>query len=267
MAEVSYSVRAVERTLAILKCFSPAHTEHTYQDIAQETGIPESTAFKLMKLLTQEGFLSEVDKGVFRIGLEMYRLGSLYITDKSLVQTAQPWLRELADRTGMTANLGVRHDADNSRILIEQGTSPLSLSTRLGENMPYTSSALAKALVLDLPLEELERILPPPPWAALTKNTITTMPQFIKELALSRERGYTVDNEEGVLGNRCFGAPVYDASGEIVAAISVTGTTLEATPEAEPCIVQQLIEIAHCISEELGYQRVEPAPQVKGVRS
>lgn len=258
MSEVSYSVRAVERTLAILKCFNLNRSERSYQEIAREIGVPESTVFKLMKLLAQEGFLSEVDKGVFRIGLQMYRLGSLYITDKSLVQTARPWLRKLADQTGMTANLGVRHNADNSRILIEQGTSPLSLSTRLGESMPYTSSALAKALVLDLPPDELERILPPPPWPSLTKTSITSLPQLIEELSLSRERGYTVDNEEAVPGNKCFGAPVRDASGEIVAAISVTGTTLEATPEAEPWIVQQVIEVARCISEELGYQCVEP---------
>lgn len=255
MAEVSYSVRAVERALIILKSFNTTRTECTYQDIAHETGIPESTTFKLMKLLAQEGFLSEGDRsGSFRIGIEMYRLGCLYVADKSLIQTARPWLRRLADQTGMTANLGVRHHAENTRILIEQGTSPLSLSTRLGEFMPYTSSALAKALVLDLSPDELEQILPPQPWRTLTAKSITSPQQLIEELDLSRERGYTIDDEEAVEGIKCFGAPLRDANGEIIAAISVTGTSLETNEETEPLIIQRVVDIARRISQELGHQ-------------
>lgn len=255
MDKVKYSVRAVDRVLRILRSFSPEKPERGYLDIAQETQIPSSTVFKLMSILVEQGFLEDAGgSGRYRIGLEAYRVGCLYLVDKPLLDVAGHWLEKLVERLGMTANLGIREHNAAVRVLIKQGTSPLSLTMRLGEHVPFHTSALGKALILDMEHTELAQAIPPPPWPKYTSNSIVDIQQIYENLSQSRERGYTLDNEEGGIGIRCVGAPIRNGQGEIIAAISVTGTTIEANDEALPEIAQAVQEIALSISEEFGFQ-------------
>jgi IclR family KDG regulon transcriptional repressor len=261
MTKVKYSIRAVERVLNILKSFSVDHPERGYLEVAEETDIPSSTVFKLMNILAQEGFLEESASGRYCIGREAFRLGNLYLSNKSLVDIVNPWLQELAQRLGFTSSLGILEQGSSVTILTRLGTSPLSLSRDrlVGERSPLHLSALGKALVMDLGADELRQLLPPSPWPQVTPNSITNVDQLVENLSEARESGCTRDEEETSIGMRCVGCPIRDHRGRIAAAISVSATTIEVTDDSLPRIMETVKEIATNISVDLGYQPERPA--------
>jgi IclR family transcriptional regulator, acetate operon repressor len=89
----------------------------------------------------------------------------------------------------------------------------------------------------------------------LTGKTITSLPALRNELATIRKRGYAVDDEEHVVGVRCIASPVFDETGEVVAAVSVTGAMSRIERERVPQLGQMVVRAAGIISVELGVNR------------
>ena len=256
--KVNYSVRAVERTLRILRSFGTGNSTKTYEEIAKETDIPVSTAFKISQVLVREGFLElDADRSLYRIGLEAFRVGNCYLDGKALIEAASTWLDKLVERVGLSANLGMREGSTVVAVLSKPGTTRLRLTIPPGQSVPIYQAALGKALVQEFQDAELSLLLPPPPWPQATSNSITDLAQLRKDLQESRERGYTLDNEEGSIGIRCVGVPIRDHSGRIVAAASVSATTIEMTKQALPAIIQAVIDTGNGISVEMGFHPKE----------
>jgi len=252
-----YSVLAVERALSIIKSFNAQRRRLGYLDAAELTGIPSSTAYKLMQLLLQEGFLEQdPDSGDYRIGRQIFRLGDLYLADRSLVESADRWLRELVERLGFTTSLGVRDGDSVVTILTRPGSGPLSLTQvqLLGERTLLYHSAQGKALILDMRDDDLSQILPPPPWPKSTANSISSVDELKRDLHKARRRGCTRDDEESSIGVRCVGVPVRNHEGRVVAAISVTATTIEITEDTLPHVEETVKEIGSRVSACLGSQ-------------
>jgi IclR family transcriptional regulator, acetate operon repressor len=84
-----------------------------------------------------------------------------------------------------------------------------------------------------------------------------------KEFASIRQRGYSIDNEEAYLGSRCIGAPIFEASGKIAAALSVSGPTTRVTREKVPTFAAAAKNAAIAISRSLGYSPLDKAPEAR----
>ncbi len=87
-----------------------------------------------------------------------------------------------------------------------------------------------------------------------TPKTITTLPRLLKELEKVRTQGYAVDDEENNLGARCLGAPVFNDHGTIEAALGLSGTTQQVSPQMMPRILDALKDAARHISMGMGYR-------------
>ena len=255
--KAKYSILAVDRVLRILKTFNSWRRELTYTEVAEQTGIPPSTVYKLMQILVEQDFLEQRDSnGKYVIGREIFRLVDLHLANKTLVDVASPWLHELIDRLGFTASVGIRDGANLVVILSRLGTSPISVASlhrRRGEGWPIHQSAMGKALLLDMSDEELARLLPAAPWPASTPKSLCALDELRENLDQAKRQGCTLDDEESTLGLRCVGFPIRDHRGETIAAISVSATTLEITEESLPGIMETVKEVGERISSELGY--------------
>lgn len=253
-----YSVRAVERALKILSSFNALQPKRTYQEIAQETGIPPSTVFKLMQLLESEGFLeSNAETGRYEAGKELFRLGSLYLANRSLVDVAGPALERLASEVGLLATLAIRDQDKIFSLFTKSSNSPIGIIKPAGSRgAPMYMSSVGKALMLDLSDREIERLYPTLPSPGLTPKTCTTIAQLIADMRQSRERGYTIDDEASAIGLYCVGAPIRDASTEIIAGISVTGVKV-AMIDRLSAIAARVQQTADDISRQMGYQPIK----------
>lgn len=249
-----YSVRAVERTLRILSSFNALQPKRTYQEIAQETGIPPSTVFKLMQLLVSAGFLeSESEPGRYEVGKELFRLGSLYLVNRSLIDVAGPALERLANRVGLLATLAIRDEDKIFSLFTKSSNSPIGIIKPAGSRgAPMYMSSVGKALMLDLSDEEVGRLYPTLPSPGLTSKSFTNTAQLIADMQQSRERGYTIDDEASAIGLFCVGAPIRDSTKGIIAGISVTGVKV-AMIDRLPEIAARVRETADEISRQMGY--------------
>jgi IclR family acetate operon transcriptional repressor len=84
-----------------------------------------------------------------------------------------------------------------------------------------------------------------------TPKTITTMSRLLADLELVRTQGYAVDDEENSVGARCLGAPIFDAAGNVAAALGVSGTLTQVDEENLPKFVEALKETTRRISRQL----------------
>src|SRR5262249_58659808 len=90
-----------------------------------------------------------------------------------------------------------------------------------------------------------------------TPHTVKNVAQLRKDFAQIRQRGYAIDNEEAYLGSRCIGAPIFESSGKIAAAVSVSGPTTRVTREKIPVFAAAAKNAAIAISRSLGYSVVD----------
>jgi DNA-binding IclR family transcriptional regulator len=113
------------------------------------------------------------------------------------------------------------------------------------------STSVGKALLAWLPKQELEAIVRQQGMKKRTPKTIKTVSRLLADLEHVREQGYAVDDEENSLGARCLGAPIFDATGNVTAALGVSGTITQVDEENHPKIVEALKETTRRISRQL----------------
>jgi DNA-binding IclR family transcriptional regulator len=155
-------------------------------------------------------------------GMKLLQLGARGNHRTLLEQAAAPVLRELWKATEETVNVGV---LDSGQVLYTAALESLHafrLVSKIGMRRPPYSTALGKALLAFAPDEEKAHLLSSLNFQATTPYTLTNLMQPKSELENVRCQGYSLDNEENVMGARCVDAPILNAHGEAVAAISLS---------------------------------------------
>ena len=105
--ENRYRIDALAKGLDVLRLFDDGTPSLTLRNVSDRTGIPSPTAFRIVATLEEKGFLERLPNGVIRPGLTLVSLGSAALRSSSIVQHSDSFLRQLADSTGETVNLGV----------------------------------------------------------------------------------------------------------------------------------------------------------------
>ena len=163
------------------------------------------------------------------------------------------FLLELAAKTGLTVHMAVL--VGSEAVLIERIDSHglVKLDTWVGMRMHVHCSAVGKVLIAFLPDEEFRRIVQPKRLIKHNQNTISSMPKLREELARVRHAGFAIDDEEEEIGVRCAGAPVFDRSHAVVAAVSVAGTVTQIPANQVEELGKLVRGAALKISWRLGY--------------
>lgn len=249
----TYNVPALEKAIAILELLAASEHALTTTEIFTPLGIPKATVFMLLNVLERHGMVRKQDNNRYTIGVKLYNLGITYISQLDIVELSHPHLEALMRETRFTSHLGVIHDR---RVLFIDKVEPNSFirfSTFPGMRSDIHMSSLGKAIAAYLPEHELDAIVAEVGLGAYTPNTITTATGFANELAKVRQQGFAVEDEEGELGVRCVGSAIFNNTGKVVAAVSVTALCSQIEPAAFAAIGQTVNNTAARISAELGY--------------
>jgi DNA-binding IclR family transcriptional regulator len=220
------SVPSVERTLAILEMISKARTGLTLPELSRRLGLPKSSTHCLLLTLERCGYLTRSGRGHrYMFGLKLFSLANIAVNGIRLRDQAFPTLQALALLSGLTVHMAI---LDHGEALIIEKIEPpgvLQQATWLGKRLDLHCSAVGKALLAYLPDEELARVVGTRRLPRHNDNTITSIRRLQQDLAETKHRGYSVESEEDEIGMCCIGAPVFGELGEVVAAVSVAGTT------------------------------------------
>jgi IclR family pca regulon transcriptional regulator len=218
--------QSLERGLAILSTFTATKPLMGVSEVAREVGLSRSSAHRYIATLTKLGYL-EQDGATrrYRLGPRVFDLGFSAINSMEIRQIAAPDLQALSDSTGHTVNMAFLDGADIVYIercrSASQGQREIDLNLHVGSRLPAYCTSMGKVLLAGLPFDDLETRVARIDFAQRGPNTITSREALLTELALVRERGLAVNNEELAYGLRSIAVPVRGSSGDVVAAINL----------------------------------------------
>jgi IclR family acetate operon transcriptional repressor len=242
----------LEKGLAIVQ-FVGERGEVTAAAVTEAFGLSRSATYRLLDRLRAGGYLQESGKpGGYRLGPRMVVIGLAALNQMDLMHVAPPLLGPLAQAAGETVNLAVPQGDEMIYVYQHDGPGSVRVTARLGTRRPMNCSSLGKAYLAFLPEHELQDRLERMTYVRLTGRSLLTAAALRPELALTRDRGYSIDDVEVEEGVSCLGAPILDIRGRPVAAISIAGPA-ERMPAKRPSVVPLLLETATTISNRLGY--------------
>ncbi|MGF7148820.1 DNA-binding IclR family transcriptional regulator [Sphingomonas zeicaulis] len=219
-------------------------------DLSERMQLTRSTTHRLANALIDRGFLTFLPREGYQLGPKLMQLGFLAQSQADVVQIARPHLEALATLSEDTVHLG-RLDGDLALYLDKiPGRRRVDISSRIGDRQPLTSTGLGKALLLDDREPHWRRLYDADHEAGDVKIAYDVWLDRMKGYV---EAGRTFDLEENEDQIRCVAAPIRDASGAIVAAISVSSAAQYMADERMATLSDDVCETVRLISTDLGW--------------
>jgi DNA-binding IclR family transcriptional regulator len=214
----TYPLKAVENALVALK-FLQERGEVRVAEVADRLGVARSTAHRVLAMLVFHDFATQDARRVYRPGPALRTLGDAATTPPDVVTVAHPHLRELGRLVGETVHLMVLQGNGVRFVDGVEGTQTLRVGSRIGMLLPAHATSGGKALLAELPEEELRALYPR--GVSTGASAVGDLAALRRELDGVRRRGYAVNSEESERGVRAVGVCVRSATGQAVAAAAV----------------------------------------------
>src|SRR3954449_2973947 len=246
------AVQSVDRALSVLEILA-AHGEVGVTEVAAELGVHKSTAFRLVAVLESRGFVEQLaDRGKYRLGFGVVRLAGAAAAHPDLAEQGRQICEGLAADLEETVNIAIL-DSDRA-VNVSQVRGPAALSTHnwVGQGTPLHATSSGKVLLAYAPdavrKGVLSRELP-----RFTPATITDPEELRQHLDRIVERGWGSTIEEYEAGLNAVAAPVRDADGSVIAALSVSGPSFRMAEGDFPRLARRVASGADELSRRLGF--------------
>jgi IclR family acetate operon transcriptional repressor len=252
-------VQAIERAAAILDMLGQSPQGLSLGEVAARTGLPKGTAHRLLSSLVFFDFVrQEILTKRYRLGFKLVELGNHLLDQLDLRESAHPFLVALAEQVQETVHLVVREQTEAiyiDKVALHPKRSGLQMVSRIGSRTALHSSAVGKVLLSALPQQEVLEIVRQRGLTRQTDKTIVEAAELLQHLETVRRQGFAIDDEENERGIRCVGAPIRDASGEVIAALSISGPTSRVSrTRVAQSLQPEVCATALKISQQIGFR-------------
>ncbi|MFD1213122.1 IclR family transcriptional regulator [Arthrobacter sp. GCM10027362] len=246
-------VQSVDRAIAILEILA-REGDAGVSEIADQVGIHKSTASRLLgALLARDLVHQNSERGKYQLGFGILRLAASIPGRLSLVHEARPVLEALAAEFKETVNLAVlrSHYAVN----VDQAMGPSTLATHdwIGSLTPLHATSSGKVLLAALDTEERNRLLKEAGLPGRTSRTITSRRKLEEQLLQVAREGVAITREELEIGLNAAAVPIFNHSGAVVGALSISGPAFRFDPETQPGLLEALKQAGEQVSRRMGY--------------
>jgi DNA-binding IclR family transcriptional regulator len=219
-------VRSLDKALSVLELLADIESDVDLGTLASLAALPKSTLVRLLGTLRQHNLVNQDPKTRrYRLGWALIHLGKAAEGQSNLAQIITPFLEQLANETGETASLAMLHRHRAVYVAQILSKNVIRGVPQIGSDLPLHCTAVGKILLSDFSDEDLDRLILQHGLPRMTEMTIVNAAHLRRELAVIREKGSALDNEEAEPGGRCIAAPVRDGNGHVIAALSITGPT------------------------------------------
>jgi DNA-binding IclR family transcriptional regulator len=236
--------QTLARGLDVVRAVAQGATD--LRSVTAATGLGRSTTHRLVQLLERYGYLRVAAGRDYSLGPALIEFGFLALHQNPLPVVARPILEELADKVQDTVHLAIVDAGEVLYLDKIPGNRGAEMRSKIGHRMPLTKTGIGKALILDR-LDD---------WRELYATEHPENPDaddFLRRMQDYRRQGAAMDLEENEPGIRCVSAPIRDAGGAIVAAVSVSATKPFMPAQRMRGLVPVVQKAARSISHALGY--------------
>lgn len=249
--------RAPQRVMQIMSELAAAADGLSLARLAEQSGLPKTTLFSLLRSLEQGGFVVS-ESGHHRLGPEAFKLAAAINKHGSFSSRLRLILEWLHGETDETCLLGIPA-ADWSALVfadVIESSSSLRFTARVGAERQFYSTSVGLALLAFAPADQQRRYLARVQFEKFTPSTVGSVPALQKLIQRIRRDGYVI-NSGSVAGATAIGAPVFGTDGAVAASISVAGPAARIEQDVQQ-IVERTIEAGRRMSRELGYGGAYP---------
>lgn len=253
--EVSNGIQVIDRALDILEILCVEQEGLGVTEIGNRLALHKSTVHRIVSALAERGYIEKVPgKTVYRMGLKLVELSSVYLNSVELKTEARPYLRELSAKYNLAAHIAILDGCDAVYIDKVDTVGDIRLYSQIGRRIPVHCSGLGKCLFSGLSDSEIDERLLGYHFTKFTPRTITNIEEFKKQINEIRNSGYALDDEEHDAFIRCVAAPIFDYRDNLIAAVSVAGPSNIISRDRDREVAGYVKEISGKISGRLGHK-------------
>lgn len=246
--------KAVLRTVDILDYIANSKRPVSLSTLSKDLKIPKSSAFDIIHTLVNKKMvqMDEDTKGI-TLDVHCFEIGATYLSRNDIHTHARPFLKQLSLQTGETAFLAVENNGMIVYLDKEEGKSPTRTTCVIGDRNDMYTTGLGKAILATMPIEKVRMITGGGKLTPKTDHTMTTFDDLMIDLEHTRQRGYSIDNQEDNAFVFCTGAPILNRDSECIGAISISAIYTSFSEERLSFFSQLITSSALEISRKFGY--------------
>ena len=260
-------VQGFERGVSVIKTFGAKRPHLTVTEVAAQTGLSRAVARRYLLTLERLGYVTATGP-YYALTPRVLEIGFAYMSTMTVAEVARPFMAHVVDTLHESCSVGV---LDGYDVFYVARTNPQRIMTTnlaIGSRLPAHATAMGHVLLAYLPPPALEAYLANAPLSALTDRTITDTAALRRELQTVRHQGWAENDGESEKGVRTVAVPIFDRSGDVVAAINLAGhasrvTMRELRRNHLPVLQQAAIDIAN----SLGVSNQRPSQTLRARHS
>lgn len=214
--------QSVIKAFAMLKSFAHPEEWLTSSELSRRAKLPQASGYRLIQTLEELGAVTRGPKGRYRPGMLLVQLSQKVRIGELVHEAGHPVVAALSQRLNVTMHIGLLEGGMVTYVTKVATPKSFATHTRPGAQLEAYCSGLGKVLLAALPEGQLENFLLEGDLVALTPHTITDPLVLRHQLDDVRRDGYAIDDRESRNDMRCVAVPIHDASGNVIAAVSIT---------------------------------------------
>ncbi len=245
--------QTVERALEVLAAFDDSHPELGIRELARMLQMDRTVVYRIVATLEQRKFLEQNPATRrYRIGQAAFMTGQYYVRSNPIFNAAVPRLQAVATTHNVNAFLATLHEDSVLYMSSIQLREPITFLLSAGSRGRLHTTSLGKVLLAGLEDAQVEKILRRIRMVPLTPRSQVSVKGLMSEVRQVRRQGYATSRDTMVMGLASVGAPIRDASGTVVAAISLSLPSDEADEAFMRKLTRTAIQCAQEISRAVG---------------
>ncbi|WP_165875224.1 IclR family transcriptional regulator [Natrarchaeobius chitinivorans] len=250
MPDPNNTVDALGTTVEIVNTLS-RNGPSGVTELSNRLDIPKSTIFVHLNTLRNHGLvINENDQ--YRLTYRFVEVGQRMLRGDRLYEHGHQEVRNLAEETGLLANLMVKEGDYGVYLCSISGSESINLQAIAGDRAPLHATGLGQAILAHLPESQVSDIITSRGLEPETPNTITDSDELLDRLSNVRERGFATDDEEYLQGVKCIAVPIHGDS-TVAGALSVSGPSSQVERRKSE-LKNAVIEKANVIELNIVYQ-------------
>lgn len=251
----SNNVKSVMKAFLIMEELDKVG-ELSISELSERLLMDKATVHRLVNTIKCAGFVYQNEENKkYSNSFKLLAMGNRVVDRTGIKHISTQMIKDLAEKTGETINLGVR--VGNHIVYVDkrESNSTIKVGLGIGVRVPSYCSGMGKAILAFTSDDVLQHILDSTSYQKFTEKSITDKSMILEEFQKIRERGYAIDDEEYVIGLVCLAAPIFDYHGNPVAAISVSSPKYRYDEGKHLHLYSNLVvDAAQKISRQLGHR-------------
>lgn len=250
---VNNFLQSVDNALKIMEIFANERAELGVSELSRKMQLGKSTTYRLLATLERRGFVVQnTVNGKYKLGIKIANIGTTVLQRISITSEARLHMEELSNAMGESTHLALYNQGDITFIDKVNGRNHAIMKSIVGSNKQAYCTATGKMLLSWLPSEKLEEYLQNVKLQQITPYTIIDVVELADELSAIKKQGYSEDRQESEEGLVCYAAPIRNGTGEVIAAVSISGPFSRMT-EGKELLVASIKNTAQNISKSCGF--------------